>query len=74
MPQATIYLPEAVANDVRKRAMQAGKSLSAYIVEILDRERRPTEWPEEFRRLYAACSLPEVVDPPPEDLDLTDPR
>ena len=71
MAQVTIYLPDAVARDVRARAKRAGLSLSAYMTALASRERRPqTEaWPKDFLKLLGSWegSFPVPNDAPPND-------
>lgn len=70
MAQVTIYLPEDLARQVRKRAEEARKSVSAYICELLLRETSSGRWPEDLVDLLqrGGADLVEPEDPPPEEL------
>lgn len=67
MAQITIYLPDDVAEEVRRKAREARLSLSAYMTQIARRSVRRSLWPDEFRALYGSCSLEVPEDMPPED-------
>ena len=69
MPQVTIYLPDDVESDIRKRAKKAKKSLSAYIAELASKGSKAREWPKGFRDLYGSWEgpFPSIDDPPPEE-------
>ena len=44
MSQVTLYLPDPLEAQARKRAEAAGKSLSGYLTALLAREVAPPEW------------------------------
>jgi hypothetical protein len=44
MSQVTLYLPDALEAQARKRAGESGKSLSGYLTALLAREVAPPEW------------------------------
>lgn len=47
MPQLHLYIPDSVADEVKRRAKAAGMSTSRYLAEIVTRE-VASEWPERF--------------------------
>jgi macrodomain Ter protein organizer (MatP/YcbG family) len=69
MSQLTIYLPEQVISKLRANARRTGKSVSAYVTELIEKRERPNQWPKHFRKLYGSCrgTLPEIPDLSPED-------
>jgi len=69
MAQITIYLPDSIANQVRKRAAGADKSLSAYVAEIVARDATEGRWPKTLLDLLerGGADLVEPADPSPED-------
>lgn len=71
MAQVTLYLPDAVATEARRRAKRADKSLSAFLVEILTRETTRQAWPRTLVDLLSegGAGLVEPDDPPPGDVD-----
>lgn len=71
MAQVTIYLPDHVAEDVRQRAMQANKSLSAFVSELISQHTGAERWPLGLLDVLREGSgdLREPPDPPPEDIE-----
>lgn len=69
MAQVTIYLPDAVASAAKQRAKRSGKSVSAWITDVLERELGAKQWPKPLLELLASGKgdLVEPEDPPPED-------
>ena len=65
----TIYLPDDIEKEARRRARKARKSLSAFFAGLLGRGRRPRRWPESFERLYGSCELGEVESLPVDERD-----
>ncbi|MEA2162878.1 MAG: hypothetical protein QOK37_1005 [Thermoanaerobaculia bacterium] len=47
MPQLHLYVPDEIADTARARAKAAGKSLSAYLADLVVNE-VAGEWPEGF--------------------------
>lgn len=47
MPQLHLYIPDSVADEVKRRAQAAGMSTSRYLAEIVRRE-VSADWPERF--------------------------
>ena len=47
MPQLHFYVPEQVADRVRREAAAAGVSVSRYLAEVVKRELHP-QWPVSF--------------------------
>lgn len=79
MAQLTIYLPEPVEKRLRVRARRAKKSLSAYVVELIEERSGETTnngWPPEFLALFGSvdASFPdEIEDLPPDPVPELDP-
>jgi cytidylate kinase len=71
MAQVTIYLPDRVATAARRQAGRAGKSVSAWIAEVLERETGARRWPRALVDIltHGNADLVEPDDPPPEDMD-----
>ena len=71
MGQVTIYLPEPLLAQIRKKAREAHKSVSAYMADLAKRDARSEEWPRSFVTLYGSCEggLPEMEDLPPEAVE-----
>lgn len=69
MAQVTIYLPDPLAAAAKQRAKRAGKSVSAWIAELLERELGAKQWPKALVDLLGSgkADLVEPEDPPPED-------
>lgn len=69
MAQVTIYLPDALAVAAKHRAKRSGKSVSAWIADVLARELEPKRWPKALVDLLGSGKgdLVEPEDPPPED-------
>jgi hypothetical protein len=68
--QVTIYLPDEIADRIKREARRVHKSLSAYVTELATRKLEPaSKWPAGFARLYGSCKgeLTEPEDLPPED-------
>jgi hypothetical protein len=67
--QVTIYLPDDVAEEVRRRAHDAHKSLSTFLVEIVEAYTRPPSWPDALVQLLTTGegTLVEPDDPLPDD-------
>ena len=71
MSQVTLYLPDALEAEARKRAQAAGKSLSGYLTSLLAREVAPPEWPSALLGVLDEGSGDIEVpdDAPPEDVE-----
>jgi hypothetical protein len=71
MSQVTLYLPDALEAEARKRAREGGKSLSGYLTALLAREVAPREWPSQLLRLFeeGTGDIEVPDDPPPEDVE-----
>jgi hypothetical protein len=70
--QVTIYLPDDLEKELRRRAKRAGKSLSALVSDLARAEIRPSRWPEGYGDLFGAWrgSFPLPEDPPPDEVHL----
>jgi hypothetical protein len=71
MAQVTIYLPERLATAARKQAQRAGKSMSAWIADVLERETGTRRWPKALVDVLTSGQgdIVEPDDPPPEDTE-----
>lgn len=71
MSQVTLYLPDRLEALARRRAQEAGKSLSGYLAALLAREVAPPEWPPALLGVLdegeGDIQVPD--DPPPEDME-----
>jgi hypothetical protein len=67
--QLTIYMPDEVAEQVRKAARRAHLSVSSYLTELASRSLKPRQWPEGFAGLYGSWEgdFPEPEDAPPTE-------
>lgn len=72
MAQLTIYLPEDLIQEARKRASKEEQSVSAWIAELVRRETTGKAWPKSFVDLltHGGGDLVEPDDPPPEDIEV----
>lgn len=64
MAQVTIYIPDELMSQLKRKVQSIPKSLSAYFTDLVRRELRPSKWPKTFIDLYG--SIKEF--PPIEDL------
>lgn len=71
MAQLTLYIPDDLEADLREGARRAGKSVSAYVVDLTRRSLRPACWPEGFAELGGSWEgeFPAIQDPPPEPVE-----
>lgn len=71
MPQVTLYMPESLLERLRARALRSGRSLSSYVVDLLETRRGEPGWPKGFASLYGSWEgrFPVPEDPSPDDLD-----
>ena len=70
MAQVTIYIPDDLERELRKRATRTGKSLSSVVVDLARRQLRPGGWPDELVELYGSWEgdFPVPEDPPPDEV------
>ena len=66
MSQVTIYLPDALERELRSAARKAGKSFSAYIVDLATRKKsgKGKGWSREFLATFGGWKGP--FEEPPE--------
>jgi hypothetical protein len=69
MAQVTIYLPDGIEKEARRRAKRARKSLSAFFAGLVLGDRRAKQWPRSFRALFGACDLPDIERLPADERD-----
>jgi len=71
MAQVTIYLPDRVAVAAKREAKRAGKSVSAWITDVLERETGARQWPRALVDVLTrgSADLIEPDDQPPEDVE-----
>ena len=75
MPQLHMYVPEAVASELRKKAKREKLSLSKYLASVVTRDAVADEWPEGYFEKVAGSwqgEFPEIADLPPEIRDSFD--
>jgi hypothetical protein len=48
MPQLHLYVPDATARLLKRRAEERGMTLSGYLAEVVGREVDDKKWPEGF--------------------------
>ena len=65
MPQLHLYLPESVANEIRRRAKALGVSVSKYLADLVRRE-IDGEWPDGFFDEVAGGWVGEPPGRPPQ--------
>jgi hypothetical protein len=53
MTQLYCYVPDSIAQQVQRRAAQAGISLSRYLAELVKRDIAATGWPEGYFDIFA---------------------
>ncbi|MBI2605122.1 MAG: ribbon-helix-helix protein, CopG family [Deltaproteobacteria bacterium] len=71
MAQLNVYLPEDLKEKIQSRAKAEGKSISAYLTEIVRREIEPKAWSPEFIATFGSWEgdFPEIEDLEPEKRD-----
>lgn len=73
MAQVTLYVPDALARELKRQARKAGKSLSAFVADLAARSlaRPRSSAGDELKSLYGSWSgeFPEIEDAPPEERD-----
>ena len=69
MAQVTLYLPDDLADQLRREAERAKKSLSAYVSEKIYPDHQRHNWPDGFGSLFGACSLHEPESESAEERD-----
>ena len=70
MAQITIYLPDDMAQRIKREARRRRKSVSAFIADLATQRSPTSSWSKEILTLQGRCkgSLDAPEDPPPEDL------
>jgi len=54
MAQVTIYLPDELAERLRRQAKKEGQSLSAFVAALATGNRSRTRWPAGFAKLFGS--------------------
>jgi hypothetical protein len=67
VPQLHLYVPEDVAEKLRRRAEQAGMSVSRYLAELAQRDAGGEEWPEGYFETVFGQVDHERLERPPLD-------
>lgn len=52
MAQVTLYLPDKVADRLKRAARKSGQSVSAFVTALAERQLSPGKWPPSLERLY----------------------
>lgn len=74
MAQLNFYVPDEVEEGIRKEAKARGKSISAYLAEVVKERIRHDKWQKDFFTKVAGGwrgECPEVDRPPPEETDFS---
>lgn len=71
MAQITLYVPDEVADRIKREAKKAHKSVSAYVTELASKQISRRAWPARFTSLYGSWKgdFPTPEDAPPADVD-----
>lgn len=71
MAQITIYLSDDIAEEVRRQAKRARKTMSAFVAEIIEARAKPPMWPDSLVAVLTTggADLVEPDDPTPEDVE-----
>ena len=73
MPQLHLYVPQNVANEIKRRAQAKGISVSKYLAEVVRRE-VSEEWPGGFfSKVVGGWSGETIVRPPQGDFEEREP-
>jgi metal-responsive CopG/Arc/MetJ family transcriptional regulator len=70
MAQLNVYVPDKLAEEIRKMAKREGKSLSAFLVDLVRQRLGGERWPKGFFTEVVGRwkgEFPEVKRPPPEE-------
>ena len=72
MAQVTMYLPDKIADRLRRAAAKSGQSVSAFVTALAERELSPGKWPPSLGRLYGTWEGDFIVGPdaPPDHVEL----
>lgn len=72
MAQVTLYLPDKIADRLKRAATKSGQSVSAFVTALAERELSPGKWPASLERLYGAWEGDFIVAPdaPPDHVVL----
>ena len=64
MPQMHFYVPEALANELKRRALASGKSTSRYLADLV-RSQIDSGWPAGYTTEVLGCWNGEPLERPP---------
>jgi hypothetical protein len=67
MPQLHLYVPDDVAERLKRRAERAGLSVSRYLAGLAERDAGGGEWPEGYFERVFGQPEQEPLERPPED-------
>lgn len=72
MAQVTLYLPDKIADRLKRAATKSGQSVSAFVTALAARELSPATWPASFEGLYGGWEGDFIVGPdaPPDHVEL----
>ena len=70
MARITVYIPDDVERELRKRAKRVGGSLSSFVAGLIRSQGLTRGWPDEFIGLFGSWegSFPVPEDSPPDDV------
>ena len=66
MPQLHLYVPDEVAEKLRRRAEQAGLSVSRYLADLAQRDAGGDDWPKGYFDEVFGKPGEEPLERPPE--------
>lgn len=68
MPQLSLYLDNDMMEELRNDAASENKSLSRFVVDILQERKQKNQWPDSFFELYGALKSNDHFLAPEDDL------
>lgn len=73
MAQVTLYIPDDLAAELRKRSRNSHRSLSSYVTELASGAVRACAWPDGFADLFGSWEgeFPALDDQPPDDVEFS---
>lgn len=72
MSQLNFYVPDEIEEQVKKAAKKEGKSISAFLSELVKSRFKPKKWPENFFSKLAGGwkgDFPKIDRPKPQERD-----
>ncbi len=68
MAQLNLYIPDELEEKIREKAQKEGKSISAFVADLVNENISPTEWTKDFVATFGAWEgeFPEIIALPME--------